>query len=99
VGDHAHTSIELSHPLTPPALDIYAYLACKLVGCNVDLFPQPPSLHSVDPPNCIVLLSSIPDSSPILSEDQAVDGGCVVQPNCAIIHDDCVWESKEEPAV
>jgi hypothetical protein len=49
VGDHAHTSIEMSHPPTPPTLDIYADLDRKPVGCHMDLFPQPLSPHSVDP--------------------------------------------------
>ena len=39
MGDHAHTSIELSHPPTPPDLDIYVDLDCKPVGCHVDSFP------------------------------------------------------------
>lgn len=65
----------------------------------MDSFPQPPSPHSVDPPDCTVLFSSIPDSSPAVKEDQAVDRVGVVQPTCAIIHDECVQESKEEPTV
>jgi len=34
-----------------------------------------------------------------MNKDQVVDGVGVVQPNYAIIHDECVCESKEEPAV
>jgi len=34
-----------------------------------------------------------------MNEDQVVDGVVVVQPTYAIIHDECVQESKEEPAV
>ena len=99
VGDYAHTSVELSHPPTPPTLDICADLACKLVGCHVDSFPQPPSPHSVDPLDCTILCSSVPDSSPIVNEDQVVNGVSVVQPTYAIIHDEYVQESKEELTV
>jgi len=34
-----------------------------------------------------------------VSEDQVVDGVSVVQPTYPIIHDECVWESKEEPTM
>lgn len=90
MGEHAHTSVELSHPPTPPALDIYIDLACKPIFFHVDSFPQPLSPRSVDPPDCTVLCSSIPDSSPIVNEDQVVDGFCFMKPTYAIIHDDCV---------
>jgi len=99
VGDYAHTSVELSHLLTPHALDIFADLACKPVGCHVDFFPQPLSPCSVDPPDCTVLCSSIPDSSPTVNKDQVFDRVGVMQPTYAIIHDECVQESKEEPVV
>lgn len=65
----------------------------------MDSFPQSPSLCSIDPPNCIVLCSSILDSSPTMNEDQVVERVGVMQPTCTIIHDECVWESKEEPTV
>lgn len=74
VGDHAHTFVEPSHLPTPATLDIYTYFSCKPVGCHMDLFPQPPSPHSIDPPDCTVLCSSIPNSSPTMNEDQVVDG-------------------------
>lgn len=74
MGDHAHTSVELSHSPTPPSLEICANLARNIVGFHVDSFPQPLSLHSVDPLNCIVLCSSILDSSRAMNEDQDVDG-------------------------
>ena len=95
MGEHAHTSTELSRPPTPHALDICVDLACNLVGCHMDLFPQPPSPCSVDPPDCTILFSSISDSSPIVNEDQVVDRVGVMQPTYAIIHDECVWISKE----
>lgn len=99
MGDHAQTSVELSHPPIPLALDISTNLACKPVSCHMDLFPQPPSLHSVDPPNFTVLCFPIPDSSPIVNEDQVINKVGVMQPTCTIIHDEFVQESKEEPVV
>ncbi len=99
VGDHAHTLVELSHPPTLLALDICADLACKPTGCHMESFPRLPSSHSVDRLDCTFLLSSIPDSSPIVNEDQDVDRVGVMQPTYVIIHDECVQESKEELAM
>ena len=97
VGEGAHTSFELSHPPTPHALDILIDLACKPIGCHVDSFPQPLSQRSVDPSDCTILCSSIPNSSLVVNEDQVVDGVSVVQATCTIIHDECVRESKKNP--
>lgn len=97
--DYAYTDVELSHPPTPPSLDTCADLACNLIGCHEDSFPQPPSPCSIDPPDCTVLCSSILDSSLVVNEDQFVEGVGVMQPTCANIHDTYVWESKEEPTV
>ena len=99
VGDHAHTSVELSHPPTPLALKIYVDLSCKPVACHVDSFPRPLSSCYVNPPDCIIFCSPIPNSSPVVNEDQVVDEVGVMQPTCTIIHDECVQESKEEPTV
>lgn len=99
MGEHAHTFFELSHPPTPPALDIYVDLVCKPAGYHMDLLPQPLSLCSIDPPNSTVLCSSIRSSSRVVNEDQVIDGVDVVQPTYTIIHDGFVWESKEEPMV
>lgn len=99
VGYHAHNSVELSHPPTPSTLEICTDLACKPVGYHVDSFPRSLSFHSVDPLDCIVFCSTIPYSSPVVNEDQAIDGVGVMHPTYAIIHDECVWESKEKPAV
>lgn len=52
VGEGAHLSIDLSHLPTLATLDLCANLADKIVGCHVDLFPQPPSQRFVDPPDC-----------------------------------------------
>lgn len=56
-GEHEHTFVQLSHPPTLPALDIYEDLACKPIGFHVDLLPQPLSPCSVDPIDCIVVCS------------------------------------------
>lgn len=96
MGEHAHTSFELSHLPTPLALDICIDLACKPTGRHVDLLPQPLSPRFVDPLNCTMLCSSILDSTLVVNEDQVVDRVGVVQPTCTIILDKCVRESKEE---
>lgn len=73
MGDHAHTFIELSHPPTPPSLETFTNFSCKPIGCHLDSFPRPPSLRSIDPLDCTVLFSSIPNSSPVVNEDQVVN--------------------------
>lgn len=93
-----HTFVELSHLPTPPALNICIDLSCE-IGCHVDLFPQPPSSLSVDPMDCTVLFSPIPDSTLVVHEDQVVDRVGVVKPACVFIHDECVQEFEEEFAV
>ena len=93
MGEHAQY-VELTHPSTPPNLDIYVYLAYKLDSFHMDSFPQPPSPCSIDPPNCIVLCSSILDSTCVVNEDQVVYGVGAVYPTCIIILDECVRESK-----
>lgn len=94
VGEGARTSVEMPHPSTPPAIDIYTDLACKPVGRHVDLLPQHPSPFSSYPPDCIVLCSFVLNSTLIVNKDQVVDGVGVVQPTYTIIHDECVQESK-----
>jgi len=97
--ERVHLSVELSHPPTPPALDLYLYLADKAIGCHVDLFPQPLSPHFVYPLDCTVLCSPVPDSTLVVHEDLVVDEVCVEHPTCAIIYDEYVWESEEEAVV
>ena len=65
----------------------------------MDSFPQPLSSHSIVRLDCTILCYSIPDSSPIVNEDQVVNGIGVMQLAYAIVHDECVQESKEEPSV
>lgn len=73
VGDGTHLSIELSHPPTPPSLDLCANLADKVIGFHMDLFPQPPSPRSIDPQDCTMLCSVILDFTLIVHEDQVFD--------------------------
>ena len=69
------------------------------MGCHFHLLPQRPSLRSVDPPKCIILCSSISDSTLVVNEDQVIDEVHVAQPTCAIIYNEYDWESKHEPIV
>lgn len=99
MGEGTHTSGELSHPPTPPALDIYANLVGKPDGGHVNSFSQPLSTSSIDPPDCTVFCSPVPNSTSCVHEEQVVDKVDVVQPTCAIIYDGCVQESQEEPTM
>ena len=77
--EHAHTSIQLSHPLTITTLNFYGDLVGKPMGCHTHLLPQPSSPCSVDPPDFTVLCFSIMDSTPIVNEDQAINKVDVAQ--------------------
>lgn len=96
VGEGARTSVDLSHPPTPLGLNICIDLACKTICCHVDLFHQPLSLRSVDPLNCTVLCSPIPESTLVVHEDRVIDRVDIAQPTCVVIHHECVRESEEE---
>ena len=65
----------------------------------MDLFTQSLSPHSVDPMDCTMLCSLVPYSTLVVHEDQVVDTVGVEKPTCAIIYDEYVCESEEEPAV
>lgn len=56
----------------------------------MDLFPQYLSPRSIDPLDCIVLCSFVPNSILVVNEDQVVDGVGVLQLTYDIIHDECV---------
>jgi len=71
VGEHAHTSVQLSHPPIITTLNFLAELVGNPMGCHMHLLPQPPSSHSVDPLDCTLLCSSVSDSTPVVNEDQA----------------------------
>ena len=61
--------------------------------------PQPPSSYSDDPPNDIILCSSISDSTLVVNEDQAINGVGVAQPTCIVIHEEYDLESENQPEV
>lgn len=63
------------------------------------LIPQPLSSHSVDPPDCTILCSFVPNSTPVVNEDQAIDEVGVAQPTCIVIHDEYDWEPEYQPTV
>lgn len=68
VGECVRTSIELSHPPTPPNLDnIYTDLSCKPICYHVDLLPTPTSPCFVDPLDCNILRLFIPDSTLVVN--------------------------------
>ena len=92
-------SIEPSPPPIPPTLDFHVDVGCKDVGCDMNLFSQPPSSHSINPPYFIVLCSSILDSGCDVHRDQVVDGIRFKQPTYVVIFYEYVWEFEEELVV
>ena len=50
--------------------------------------PQPPYSYSDDPPDDTTLCSSIPDSTLVVNEDQAIDEVGVLKPTCVVIHEE-----------
>jgi len=62
----------------------------------MNFVPQPSSSYSDDPPNDIVLCSSIPDSTLVVNEDQATNGFGVAQPTCIVIHEEYDWELEHQ---
>ena len=67
--------------------------------CHTQLLPQPPSLCSVDPPDCTILCSSILDPAPVVKEYQAINEVDVAQPTCAIIYDEYDQGSESQPTM
>jgi len=96
VGEQAHTYVQLSHPSNITSLNFHADLVAKPIGSHMHVLPQPPSWCSADPPNCIVLCSSIMDSTFIMNEDQVINRVGVAQPTCAIIHEEFDWEIEHQ---
>lgn len=97
VGEHAHAYVQLSHPPNNTSLNFHANFVVNSMGCHMHVLPQPPSLRSDNPPDCTVLCSSIPGSTPILNEDQAIDGVGVTQPTCFVIHEKYEWGLEHQP--
>ena len=77
---HKWLSVQLSYPPSITSLNFRTGLAAKSMGCHMHLLPHPPFSHFADPPDCIILCSSVPDSTPILNEDQAINRVGVAQP-------------------
>lgn len=88
VGEHAHTSVQLSHPPNITSLNFHIDLVTNPMGCHMHVLPQPLSLCYANPPYHTVLCFSILNSTPVVSEDQAIDGVSVAQPTCVVIHEE-----------
>ena len=88
VEDHAHTPVHPSHSPNITSLNFHVDLVVSPLSCHMHFFSQPSSLYSANPPNDTVFFSSIPDSTLVVNEDQAIDGVGVSQPTCAIIHEE-----------
>lgn len=99
VGEVASQFVELSPPPTPPSLDICTDLDCNPDGCHLISFSHALSSGSYDPLDFIVLCSFVSNSTTVVDEDQVVDGFGVEKLTYAVIYDEYVWESKEEPTV
>lgn len=91
--------IQLLHASTLTTLNFYIDMVGKPMGCHMHLLPQPSTPHSFDPPDCVVLCSPIPSSTPIVNEDQAIDRVDVAQPTCIVIYNEYEWESEHQPGV
>lgn len=87
-GDHAQTSVQLSHPPNITPLNFRTDLVVSPSSCHMHFVPQPPSLYLANPPDDTILCSFIPDSIFIVNEDQAIDGVGVAQPECIVIHEE-----------
>lgn len=97
VRENAHMPIQLSHFPNITSLNFHIDLVAKPMGRHMHVLPQPPSLCYADPLECIVLCSSIVDSTPIMSEDQAIDRVGVAQTTCFVIHKEYGWEPEHQP--
>ena len=58
------------------------------MGYHIYFVPQPLSLYSDHPLDCIVLCFFILDSTPILNKDRSIDKVGVAQPTCIFIHEE-----------
>ena len=97
MGEHAHTFVQLSHPPNITSPNFRANLVAKLMGCQMHVLPRPPSSCFANPPYYTILCSSIPDSTLVVSEDQAIDGVGVAQPTCVVIKKEYDCELENQP--
>ena len=58
------------------------------MGCHMYFVPQPLSSYSDDPLHCIVLCSSIPNSTLVVNKDEVSDRVGVAQPTYSVIHEE-----------
>lgn len=58
------------------------------MGFQIHFLPQPLSPGSTNPLDCIILCSSILDSTLVVNKDQVVDRVDVAQPTCIVIYDE-----------
>jgi len=61
------------------------------------VLPQTLSSRSANPLDFTVLCSSIPESTPIVNEDQAIDRVGVAHPSFNVIHEKYEWKPEQQP--
>ena len=69
------------------------------MGCHMHLVPQPLSSCSIDPLDCTALCSSIPNRTPVVNEDQSINGVSVAKQTCFVIHEEYDWEHEHQPVL
>lgn len=82
----ARTSVQISYPPNIILLNFCTDLVVSPLSYHMNFVPQPPSSYSYDPSDDDVLCSSIPDSTLVVNEDQAINEVSVSQPTCIVIH-------------
>jgi len=92
VGEHAYTSVQLSHYPDITPYDFRTSLVVNPLGSHMHFVPQHPYSYSDDPLDCTAFCSSVPDSTLVVNEDQSIDGVGVAQPTYAVIHEEYDWE-------
>lgn len=98
MGEYAHTSIQLSHLPNITSFSSHTDCVKNPMGYHMYFIPQPPSSYSHYSLDCIVLCSSILDSTIAVNEDQAIDGVAIAQPTCTAIHEEYDWEIRHQPS-
>ena len=90
-------SVQLSHPPNNTSLNFHADLVAKPMGCHMHVLPQTLCSCFGDPPDCFFLCSSIPATTPVVNEHQAINGVGVAQSTYAVIHEEYDWEPEHQP--
>ena len=99
VGEHAHTSIQLSHPPNITSLNFHVDLVASSSSCHMYFIPQHLSAYFDDPLDCTILCFSIPNSTPIVNEDKSIDEVGVSYPTYVVIYDEYDWEPEHQLVV